>query len=74
MPELLVDHFESVGVEPKLAVRVEIIEELPVDNDVLTSHIRAERFKVVTVLWLLGSFLDGDVVEIHLELDELRDL
>lgn len=37
LPELLVHHLEAIGIVPQLAVRVEVVEELPVEYDILAS-------------------------------------
>lgn len=70
LPKFLVDHLEAIGVVPELIVVVEVAEEFPVDDNILASFALGQlaKFGLNLRLILVGNW---DIVEIHLDLQEL---
>lgn len=73
VPEFLVVHVETVGIDPQVVVGGEFVKELPVNDDIFASFLIVLLF--VEFLLLISNVVsDWDLVEGDLELHEVGKL
>lgn len=73
MPEFLLVHIKTIGINPQVIISLEMIKELPVNYDILSSLLII--LFVVEFLLLISDIVSNwDLIEGDLKLHEVREL
>ena len=67
LPQLLPDHLETVGIVPKLIIRVEAIQEFPIDHNVFASLLLIKQLIEIITKLSLTNICDWNVIQIDLK-------